>query len=160
MPEKASVEAQADAGFVILEAGVYMGAGHKERALSAIRSAQKRFEATGHAVPVNLEIQLAWLLMENQDSQAEVTKILDRDNLRLDMTGAERRDLHQISSVWAQRRAQEAIEAKDLPKAISILQTAAVQSPADPRIQAMLASTFLPSTRLFQRLLKSISTGI
>jgi tetratricopeptide (TPR) repeat protein len=143
MPEKASVEAEAEPGFVILEAGVYMGAGHKERALSIVRSAQKHFEALGRAVPVNLEIQLAWLLMANQDSQNEVTKILDRDNLRSDMTGTERRDLNQISSVWAQRRAQAAIEAKEMPKAISILQAAAVLLPADPRLEAMLASAFL-----------------
>ena len=39
--------------------------------------------------------------------------------------------------------AQAAIEAKEMPKAISILQTAATLLPSDARIQAMLASTYL-----------------
>jgi tetratricopeptide (TPR) repeat protein len=143
MPEELTLESQNDAGFVALEATVYAGAGRKERALSLVREVQRRFEALGRGVPASLDIQLAWLLLDDQESQPELSKVLERDNARADLTESERRDVNQLWSVWSQRRAQAAIEAQDNPKALSILQAAAAVLPHDPRIQAMIASTFL-----------------
>jgi tetratricopeptide (TPR) repeat protein len=143
IPEAVSLDLQNDPCFVVLEAGVYSAAGRKEQALALVRTSQKRLETLGHGMPFNLDIQLAWLLMDKPDSQPEVSKILEREKLRSDLTGSQRFDLNQIWSVWYQRRAQAAIEAKDDPKAVSILQEAALALPGDPHIQATLASTFL-----------------
>jgi tetratricopeptide (TPR) repeat protein len=143
MPEDVALESQNDAGFVSLEASVYAGAGRKERALSLVRDAQRHFEGLASGVPVSLDIQSAWLLLDDPESQTELAKVLERDNTRSDLTETERHDLNQLWSVWSQRRAQAAIEAQDNPKAISILQAAAVVLPHDPRIQAMIATTFL-----------------
>jgi cellulose synthase operon protein C len=143
MPEKVAAEAQNDAGFVALQAAVYMGSGHKNEALLLVQNARRKLEAQGREVSAALDIQLAWLLLNNRGSQSELYRILERTGNRPVLTGTERGDLNQIWSVWCLRRAQTSIDNGDFQKAISILQAAALLLPQDAGIQGTLAGTFV-----------------
>jgi tetratricopeptide (TPR) repeat protein len=143
IPEKVAAEAQNEAGFVALQAAVYIGSGHKNEALLLVQNARRKLESQGREVSAALDIQMAWLLLNNRGSQSELYRILERTGNRPGLTGTERSDLNQIWSVWCQRRAQTAIDNGDFQKAIPILQAAALLLPQDAGIQGTLASTFV-----------------
>jgi tetratricopeptide (TPR) repeat protein len=143
MPPEVASSLQAKAGFIAVESGIYSGLGRYSQALSLIRESMRRLETERQPIPVDLQVQLAWLLLNGNGNPRELYSVLLRESTRTDLTASQREEFNRIWSIWCQRRAQAAIQAGDLPRAIGILQAALRLLPGDAKMEATLAGAYL-----------------
>ena len=94
-------------------------------------------------IPVALETQLAWLLLEREDSGPELYSVLEQSSNRKDLTPAQQQDFAQIWSIWIRRRAQSDIAAGNIEKGVAILRAGAGMLPSDNSIRGNLAGNLL-----------------
>jgi tetratricopeptide (TPR) repeat protein len=134
-----------DAGFAPLEASLYNSVGRYDEAQRLIRNAILRLETERRPVPADLNIQLAWVLMNTNGKQRELYTLLVRNSTARDLTPEQRAAFDQIWSTWCLRRAQAAADDGDFSKSASILQAGLQLLPNDSRLQATLAGRLTQS---------------
>ncbi|MFZ0593075.1 MAG: cellulose synthase subunit BcsC-related outer membrane protein, partial [Bryobacteraceae bacterium] len=145
IPETALAKLREDAGFISLQAGIYSELGRKDDAIKIINSGIARLDSHRQPVPVDLQVQLAWLLVDRRGDERELYTILTRYSNARELTPAQRNDVASIWSIWVRRRAGEALDRGDLPQAVSILKAASQLLPTDPAVQGSLAGAYLES---------------
>ncbi len=143
IPPKLLRQLQSDTGYVILQAAVFNRTGRSEEALESVRAEIARLEVDKQPIPVALESQLAWLLLDREDRAQELYTILENSGSRQDLTPEQRKDFAQIWSIWIRRRAEADIAGGNLDKGLAILQAGARMLPNDDRIRGNLAGNFL-----------------
>ncbi|MGA8593569.1 MAG: cellulose synthase subunit BcsC-related outer membrane protein, partial [Bryobacteraceae bacterium] len=145
IPETALAKLREDAGFISLQAGIYSQLGRKDDAIKIINSGIARLDSHRQPVPVDLQVQLAWLLVDRRGDERELYTILTRYSDSRELTLAQRNEFSSIWSIWVRRRAGEALDRGDLPQAVSILKAASQLLPTDAAVQGSLAGAYLES---------------
>ncbi len=145
IPETALTALREDPGFISLQAGIYSQLGRKDDAIKIINSGITRLDSHRRPVPVDLQIQLAWLLVDRRGDERELYTILTRNSDSGELTPAQRNEFSSIWSIWVRRRAGEALDRGDLPQAVSILKAASQLLPTDAAVQGSLAGAYLES---------------
>ncbi len=143
MPPEVTSSLRTKAGFIAIESSIYSRVGQYSQALSLVREAMRRLETERQPIPVDLQVQLAWLLLNGNGNSRELYSVLLRESTRTDLTSSQREEFNRIWSIWCQRRAQAAIQSGDLPHAVDILQAALRLLPGDVKMQATLAGAYL-----------------
>lgn len=143
IPEDAARKLSTDSTFIGLRASVYAKVGRQSEALELVRNEMSRLSAESRPAPVALEAQLAWLLLDQEESQQELYALLQSELTRHDLTPEDRQAFTDIWSVWIQRRAQAAVEGGDLNKGIGILRAGARFLPNDLKIRSNLAGNLM-----------------
>ena len=134
---------EGDTGYAGLMAAVYNALGQYGEGLRVVRAALAQAEIDQRAVPADLEMQLAWLLLNGQGDERELYALLKRGGARNDLTPAQQRGYLDLWSAWSRRRAETAANAGDMEQAVSILDASQRMLPNDYRIRAALAGMLL-----------------
>lgn len=117
--------------------------GHRSQAIARLRKAMAQ---AGEAAPVDLQLQLAWMLYQARDDaalHARLTRLEGRDDLTAGQSG-------QIRSLYinaAQREAQDAIRNGDMAAANTIVAGLAARYPNDPQVQRVRANLLVQQQR-------------
>ncbi len=143
IPAELSTRLQTDPDYVTLQAAVFSRTDRAEEALEGVRTEIARLEVDKQPIPIALETELAWLLLEREDSAPELYSVLERSSSRKDLTPAQRQDFAQIWSIWIRRRAQADIVAGNVDKGLAILRAGATLLPTDNDIRGNLAGNLL-----------------
>ncbi len=135
-----------DPDFVALLASVYSGQGDDEEALRLVRTAEKRLAQQQRQPSPDLLLQHGWLALKASGDDREIyaaLTTLQQDTERLD--DAQRKNLNDLWSVWTRKRAENARQMKDLPRAIALLEAGHRMFPEDAALRSSLAGALLES---------------
>jgi cellulose synthase operon protein C len=131
-----------DPRFLTLLASAQSAAGQREPMIRLLRQACSIYQTRGEPAPVDLEVQLAWAMVDSGQHDPELQELLNRTRNRSDLTATERRTVNEIWVDWSIRRANQAMRSKKPGEAVAILTAARSDLPSDRRIPAALASVY------------------
>jgi len=134
---------QTDPAYITLQASVFSRTGRAEEALESVHAEIARLEMDKQPVLAALQTELAWLLLDREDSAQELYTVLEQSGRRRDLTPAQQKDFAQIWSIWIRRRAEADIAAGNFAKGLAILQAGARLLPNDDRIRGNLAGNLM-----------------
>lgn len=143
IPAELVVPLSRDLSFVGLEAAVYTATGQAGDALQAVRSAIAECEIEKIPVPAALQVQFAWSLLADPDSQNELYTTLQATSARRDLDAAQRKEISEIWSTWIRRRAYAEVGAGNPDKGIAILRAGAQLLPDDTGVRSDLAGDLM-----------------
>jgi Tfp pilus assembly protein PilF len=143
MPAPVSAQLQKDPNFLTLLASAEAGIGQKEQVVRLLQQARNVYEAQGQQSPFDLNVQLAWTMVDTSQHEQDLRDLLSRTRARSDLTAKQRDTIDEIWSVWSIRKANQALSAKKPAQAITILTDAQRELPNDGRIPAALAAVYL-----------------
>jgi tetratricopeptide (TPR) repeat protein len=143
MPAAVRTSLLTDPAFLRLLGSSQAAAGDTNEAVKSLQDARSRHRSLGQPAPADLEVQLAWTMMDSSKYAEEVPALVAEIRGRSDLTGHERDALDELSSAWSLRTADEAVRRRDSAQAVSILTEAARQLPHDARIRAALSSLYV-----------------
>lgn len=146
IPSETRLRLLNDPDFVALMASVYSGQGDDEEALRLVRTAEKRLAQQQRQPSPDLLLQHGWLALKASSDDREVYSALtalQQDTDRLDES--QHKNLNDLWSVWTRKRAENARQMKDLPRAIALLETGHRMLPDDAALRASLAGALLES---------------
>lgn len=132
-----------DPNFLRLLSSAQSAVGHTEQAVELLQEARARHRALGETSPADLDVQLAWTMMDDPKHRPEVPALVAETRLRTDLMETHRDALDAISSSFAVRMAEEAMRAQEPLRAVGILTNAARGEPGNPRIHSALALMYL-----------------
>ncbi|MGA2961761.1 MAG: cellulose synthase subunit BcsC-related outer membrane protein [Candidatus Korobacteraceae bacterium] len=132
-----------DTGFVSVMAAIYVSVGQADEGIRLLKQARGPYEVQRRLAPADIDIQLAWALLAKEDREEELYSLLAQTAARNDLTPHQQEDLRAIWGNWSLTRAQQALDAGDLNRCISILSAAVRAIPGDPKLKSMLAGTFM-----------------
>ncbi len=142
-----------DSDYVALMASVHNSLGLYSAGLRLVRDAIAIQQAERQPVPVELEVQLGWLLLNSGQEPHEQYRLLQAASAREDLTDEQRAGIDELWTVWSLREAATVSQAGDYERATSILAAALKIYPEDNRLYASLAGVFLdagdPAQALF-----------
>ena len=153
VPPEVAQTLQSDPDYVSLLAASESGIGATDDALRLTRRASGLMRQMHREEPADLQIQLAWLLLNTQSDERELYTLLQTCGARNDLTPQQSQSIASLWSTWSLRRAQAAIAAGDAPRAVSILEGAVRLLPKDINLRSALAGELL-STSDFEKALK------
>ncbi len=143
MPESAFNSVRNNPDFISIQAAIYANVGRTEEARIILDKAVARFESEGAPIPLDLDLQQAWILLNTPGKDRELYAVLSRNSVNPNLTPAQQKDYSSIWAIWCQRRAAAALDQGDLNGGISILRTASKLFPKDVRIESPLAGAYL-----------------
>ena len=143
LPDAVAQRLKKDPGYLSLMAAINAGLGQHDEALRLLRQAMFHYELARQPVPVNLELQLGWLLLDSQADERELYKLLVSATSRRDLTYSQRRDFESIWSAWSLRQAEAARLAGDTDREMTILEAALRALPYDNHVRGALAAALL-----------------
>ena len=143
LPDAVAQRLKNDTGYLSLMAAVNAGVGQYDEALRLLKQAMFHYELARQPVPVDLEVQLGWLLLDSQTDERELYKLLVGATSRRDLSNAQRRDFEGIWAAWSLRQAEAARLGGDIDREITILEAALRALPFDNQVRGSLASALL-----------------
>ncbi len=143
MPLSVSKWLEADAGYSSILASMDSKLGQTQEAIRILHEVVWRFESQRQQAPVDIQVQLAWLLLDSDGSEKELAGLVSRLSSRSDVTDSQRAKVQELWSTWSVRRAQAAFEGGEQGRSIVILQTALRAMPQDARLLGALAGTYV-----------------
>ena len=145
MPLSVSKRLEADAGYCSILASMDSKLGHPQEAIRILHQVTWRFESQRQPPPADIQVQLAWLLLDSDGGEKELAGLVSRLSSRAGMTSAQQAKVHELWSTWSIRRAQAAFDGGDRERSLAILQTALRVLPQDATLHGALAGTYVRS---------------
>ena len=145
MPLSVSTQLQADPGYSSIIAAINNKLGHPEEAIRLLHEVIWHFESQRQSVPVDIQLQLAWLLLDSDGGEKELATLISRLSTRNDILGAQQQKVRELWATWSIHRAQAAFDSGDRERGVSILETALRALPLDTKLRAALAGNYLRS---------------
>src|SRR5215467_2653868 len=126
--------------FLVLLASAETSAGHDSQTVSLLQQARSIYESHHQVAPADLDVQLAWAMLN--DRQSDPTVFLEKVRARTDLSREQRAAIEDVWTNWSIRSAEEAFEQKKPERAIAVLTQAEGNLPDNPKIHAELASVY------------------
>ena len=131
-----------DPGFLTLLASAESATGQKEPEIRLLEQASSIYQTQGEPAPIDLQVQLAWAMVDSGQHDPELQDLLNRTRNRSDLTAKQRGAINEIWADWSIHRASQAMHSKNSGNAVIILAAARSDLPDDRRIPAALASVY------------------
>ncbi|MGA8438430.1 MAG: cellulose synthase subunit BcsC-related outer membrane protein [Candidatus Sulfotelmatobacter sp.] len=142
IPAPVFTQLQQDPSFLTLLASAQSTAGQKEQAIQLLEQARRVYRLQGQPTAIDLDVQLAWAMVDNSKHDPELRDLLTTTRARSDLTPKQRATMDEIWCNWSIRRASQALDSKEPAQAVAILTDAQRELPNDHRIPAALASVY------------------
>ena len=113
MPEPAVLALKNTTPYLTLMSSIYAGAGKYGEALRLLRQATFHYEILRQPVPTDLNLQMAWLLLNSGKHDRDLYSILVETASRRNLSSAQRDQLQNIWAMWSLRQAETARLAGD-----------------------------------------------
>ena len=133
----------ADASFLTLLASAHAAVGDSDRAVERLRGARARHGFLQQTPPPDLDVQLAWAMLNSSKYQQDLDDHIAATRARGDLSVQQRRALEDVLSVWRVRTAEHAALNGDHAGAIEILTRAERELPTSANIRSALASLYV-----------------
>ena len=143
IPPAVRAELEDDPHFLSLLANIELADNRSPQAAQLLERARSRYAAIGQTSPPDLDVQLAWLLLDTRGDQAELAGLLSQAIGRKDLTTKQRDAIHSIWATWSVRRAAEALENNQFKNGETILLETARVFPGDPHLRAELSFAYM-----------------
>ncbi len=113
-PAAVSETLATDAGFLTLLASADTAIGDNDRAVGRLWRARARYESLQQTPPPDLDVQLAWAMLDSTGFQQDLAKQISVTLARTDLSARQRRAIEDVWSIWrsaccAGRRAQRGL---------------------------------------------------
>jgi cellulose synthase operon protein C len=131
-----------DPHFLTLLASSQSATGQTEPMIRLLERASSIYQTRHEPTPVDLEVQLAWAMVDSGQHDPELQGLLNQARSRSDLTARQRAAINEIWADWSIRRASQALSSKKPAEAVAILTAARSDLPSDRRIPAALASVY------------------
>ena len=141
IPAEVRAELEKTSDFVVLLAGAHSSLGHNAETLQLLQKAQALYVTQKQTPPVELDLQLAWAMLNVRTADPRI--FLQNLRERGDLTERQRAEINEIWSAWSVRTADEDLKNKKPQRAIATLTDAQRNLPNDPKIYAALASVYM-----------------
>jgi tetratricopeptide (TPR) repeat protein len=142
IPAPVLTQLQKEPTFLTLVASAQSASGQKEQMIQLLQQARTVYRSQGQPSPVDLDVQLAWAMVDSSRHEAELQDLLTTTRTRSDLTQKQQATMDEIWSNWSIRRASHALHSKRPAQAVAILTNAQRELPNDRRIPAALASVY------------------
>jgi tetratricopeptide (TPR) repeat protein len=143
LPKSVSSILADDPDYVSLLASVHNSLGRYTEALRLVRRASALMRQQERAAPADLEIQLAWLLLNTNGEEQELYSLLTEVGARADLTQMQQDSVSELWSTWILRRANAAADAGDANRALAVLEAGTRMLPRDTAIRSSYAGILL-----------------
>jgi len=143
MPKKVNARLLADYEYISVLASAQTAVGNFDGAFRLLHEAIARAKSSGEVVPIKVELQLAWMLLESGQRQSELFSILQRAQSRTDLSSVQSREVADLWATWMLRAAETASASGDQERAVSTLTLACRMLPKDDRLKRSLAGYLL-----------------
>jgi tetratricopeptide (TPR) repeat protein len=143
MPEAVATALNTDPDHLRFVAGVHSNLGNLREATKLVDLALKAYDSRKADAPAELLLQHAWLLLDGKAEDRQVYAALNRISFQRNLTPKQEESHAQLWSIWSRRRAEDARQAGDLPRATQILEAASRLLPKDSALRSSLAGTWL-----------------
>ena len=143
IPPPVLTQLQKEPTFLTLLASAQSATGQKEQVIQLLQQARSVYRSQGQLPPVDLDVQLAWAMVDSSQHEQELHDLLTTIRARSDLTRKQRATMEEIWSNWSIRRAGQALHSKKPTEAVAVLTDAQRELPNDRRIPAALASVYL-----------------
>src|SRR5262249_36785108 len=110
IPESVRRTLTTDAGFLTLLATAHAAAGQNDQAAELLQQARERYRSQGQLLPIGVEVQLAWTLLNGSAHQQDVPPLVAEMRARTDLDDTQRATLDEISTIWSLRAAENAFQ--------------------------------------------------
>ncbi|HEX6804117.1 MAG TPA: cellulose synthase subunit BcsC-related outer membrane protein [Terriglobales bacterium] len=134
----AQLEKQPD--FLVLLASAQTAAGHNSQSVQLLQQARRIYESRGQLPPADLDVQLAWAMFNDQ--QSDPTIFLQKVRARSDLSPEQRAAIADVWTDWSIRSAEQAVNDKKPDRAIIVLSEAQRNLPDNPKLYAEMASVY------------------
>jgi len=141
IPPDVRRQLEADIEWVQGIASLYYAVGDSADATAYLRRVENFYLLHRASAPANLEVQHAWLLYNLRDDVA-LYPLLQRLDSRVDLTADQRQQLDTLWADWAVRRANEAMDAGHLLRAVELLQAASQDYPDNLVVRLAVAGAY------------------
>ena len=132
-----------DAGFLTLLASAYAAVGDHDRAVERLRVARARHRSLEQTPPPDLDVQLAWAMLDSSRYQDDLDEQIAVTRARTDLSAPQRRALEEVWSIWRVRAAENTAVNGDYAGAIEMLTGAERDLPTSSNIRSALASLYM-----------------
>jgi Tfp pilus assembly protein PilF len=143
VPEPVLRQLQKEPDFLTLLASANAASGQKESVIQLLEQARSLYQSERRPSPVELDLQLAWTMLDSSQHDQDLQDLLTAMRARSDLNRKQRTATDEIWTNWRIRRASDAVHAKKFEEASAILTDARRELPNDPRIPAALASVYV-----------------
>lgn len=143
LPEAVAQKLKSNPGYLSTMASVNAQLGQYDEALRLLRQAMFHYELLRQPVPVAMQLQMGWLLLDSNSDERQLYQLLTIVGARRDLSYQQRRDIDSIWAAWSLRQADAARLAGDTQREIAILQAALRALPYDNHIRGTLAGALL-----------------
>jgi Tfp pilus assembly protein PilF len=143
MPEAVATQLKKDVWYLSLMASLNSALKQYDEAQRLLRQAIFHYELLRQPVPADLELQMAWLLLDSGNGERELYALLTQASARRDLTAAQRKAFLDIWTDWSLRHAEAARVAGDAAREIDILEAANRALPGNNRVRGTLAGALL-----------------
>ncbi|MGA9567061.1 MAG: cellulose synthase subunit BcsC-related outer membrane protein [Candidatus Korobacteraceae bacterium] len=143
IPEPVIAQLKKDVGYLSLMASVNSALKQYDEAQRLLRQAIFHYELRRLPIPPELELQMAWLLLDMGNNERELYSLLSQATTRRDLTNSQRKSFLDIWTDWSLRQAEIARQAGDANREIEILQAANRALPGNNRVRGTLAGALL-----------------
>ena len=142
-PEPVMTQLKKDVGYLSLMASVESALKLYDEAQRSLRQAIFHYELLRLPIPAELELQMAWLLLDMGNNERELYTLLSQATTRRDLTSSQRKAFLDIWTDWSLRQAEVARLAGDAAREIEVLQAANRALPGNNRVRGTLAGALL-----------------
>ena len=141
IPPEVRKDLEADIDFEQAQASLYAALGDLPRAHEYLNRVENYYLLRRAAPPAGIELEYAWLLFNNRDDRG-LYPVLQRLDLRQDLTAAQQLDVQTIWGNWAARQAATAMDSGNIRRAIQILEAAALEFPSNLTVRRAVAGGY------------------
>jgi cellulose synthase operon protein C len=142
IPASVLASLEKDPHFLVLLASAQSATGQREPMIQSLEQASSIYQHQGEPTPIDLEVQLAWAMVDSGQHDPELQQLLNKARSRPDLAAKQRAAINEIWVDWSIRRAAQAMRSKKPSEAVAILTDSRRDLPRDPRIPAALASVY------------------
>jgi tetratricopeptide (TPR) repeat protein len=142
IPSSVQSELSTDDDYLLDLSAIYSGTGNVRWALTTLSRLRTRYAAQHAHPPVEIEIQIGWLLMSGGDEDDLYSTLMGLGG-RNDLTDAQRAQIQTVWAAWSVRRAGQANAAGNSHRALAILNAAREALPGNDDVSRSLAGGYL-----------------
>jgi len=124
----------------VLLASAETSAGRYSQTVPLLQQARGIYESHGHQPPAELDVQIAWAMLN--DRQSDPTLFLEKVRARPDLKPEQRAAIDDVWTDWSIRSAEDAVVQKKPERAIAVLTQAQRNLLDKPKIYAEMASVY------------------
>ena len=142
IPPNVRLKLESDPAYLQTVGSIYSGLNDPRDAMAFFARVQQHYAFLHIAVPVEIDIQEAWLLFNAKNDAGLFHELMFLGGREKEMTDQQAMTVQTIWANWAVRRANQNIEEGNYKRAIAILNAAAKSFPGNPDVLKALASGY------------------